>query len=34
MFEFVKHVPQFSIIARESNRKKVNMKEDVLKDLL
>ena len=34
MFEYVKHVSQFSIIARKSNRKKVNMEEDILKDLL
>ena len=34
MFEYVKHVSKFSIIARKSNRKKVNMEEDILKDLL
>ena len=34
MFEYVKYMSQFSIIARKSNRKKVNMKEDILKDLL
>ena len=34
MFEYVKHVSQLSIIARKSNRKKVNIEEDILKDLL
>ena len=28
MFEYVKHVSQFSTIARKSNRKKVIMEED------
>ena len=31
MFEYVKHVSQFSTIARKSNRKKVIMEEDILK---
>ena len=34
MFEYVKYVSQFLIIATKSNRKKVNMEEDILKDLL
>ena len=29
MFEYVKHVSQFSIIARKSNGKKVNEQEDI-----
>ena len=29
MFEYVKHVSQFSIIARKSNGKKVNGQEDI-----
>ena len=33
MFEYVKHVSQFSKIARKSNGKKVNVEEDILKDL-
>ena len=34
MFEYVKHVAQFLIITRKSNRKRVNMEENILKDLL
>ena len=34
MFECVKSMSQFSIIARKSSREKVNMEEEMLKDLL
>ena len=34
MFEYVKHVSQFSIIASKSYQKRVNMAEDMLKNLL
>ena len=34
MFEYIKHVSQFSIYARKSDRKKVNVEEDILEDLL
>ena len=34
MFEYIKRVSQFSLTERKSNRKKVNMEEDILTDLL
>ena len=34
MFKYVKHVSQFSISTRKSNRKKINMEKDILKDLI
>ena len=34
MSQFVKHVLQFSIIAKKGDQKKVNMEKDILSDLL
>ena len=34
MLEYVKDVPQFLIIVRKSNQRRVNMEEKILKDLL